>query len=122
MTDNQNSALGNTITSAARVLIFVDAAAWIGFGIAAGAGWIPGLPEGAVRWQMAVLAVVFGAAMLFLYLLSRRKTWAIYLLMGLLALISLLSLTDQVGLLDWVVYAINLAALVLLILEIRKQG
>jgi hypothetical protein len=104
------------------IVIYLDAAAWIVYGITAGLGLIPGLPAGELRWEMAGLIIATGAIIFILYAISSKHVWAFYLLLGLLALISLLSLTDQVGLLDWIAYAINLAALVLLVLEHRRQG
>ena len=120
--DNQKDKKTSKLKRAASILVYLDAAAWIGFGIASILGMIPGLPEGPIRWGTAALAAAAGGAMLILDFISRRKDWALYLLMGLLALISLLSLTDQVGLLDWISYAINLAALVLLIIYLRQQS
>jgi hypothetical protein len=120
--DNQKNKSTSNIRRAARILVYLDSAAWVGFGVAAGFGLISGLPEGPIRWGTAALAAAAGVSMLILDFISRKKEWALYLLMGLLALISLLSLTDQVGLLDWVAYAVNLAALVLLILYLRQRG
>lgn len=120
--DNQQDKKISNLKRAASVLVYLDAAAWIGFGIAAVLGLISGLPEGPVRWGTAALAAAAGGAMLILDFISKKHEWALYLLMGLLALISLLSLTDQVGLLDWISYTVNLGALVLLIIYLRNQG
>ncbi len=122
MMENQNRKTTINIKRVASILVYLDAAAWIVFGIAGGLGLIPGLPEGPIRWQMAVLAVGAGGAILVLFLISKEHEWAFFLLLGLLALISLLSLTDQVGLVDWIAYAINLGALVLLIFLHRQRA
>jgi hypothetical protein len=120
--ENHNRKKTSPIKRVASILVYLDAAAWIGFGIAGGLDLIPGLPEGPIRWQMAAMAVAAGGAILVLFLISKKHEWAFFLLLGLLALISLLSLTDQVGLLDWIAFAINLGTLVLLILIHKQQA
>ena len=120
--ENQNSEENPTIKLLTQIMIYIDGASWILFGITAGMGLIPGLPEGLIRWAMSGLAITAGGTLLLLYAISNKYKWAFYLLLGLLALISLLSITDQVGLFDWIAFAVNLAALVLLVLAYRKPG
>ena len=120
--ENQNDTQASLITRVAGFMVYLDAAYWIGYGVAAALGLIHGLPLGTAQQENSWILIAFGAAVFLLFTISRKYTWALFPLLGLLSLISLVALTDQSGILDWAAYALNLAALVLLILDLRKQG
>lgn len=105
-----------------RIMLYGEAAAWIGFGIAAALGSIPGLPaKGLASTLMAALALSAAAALLALHSLSERTPLANTLLIGLVVLIAVLSITDQLGILDWISLAFNLALLALLVFDRRSR-
>jgi hypothetical protein len=76
--ENQWSIRTLTIKQLASILVTLDIAAWIGFGIAVGLGLIPGVPEGPIRWLIAALAEAAGGAMLLLFLISRKHKWTFF--------------------------------------------
>ena len=99
------------------LLILLDALIWLGFGLAVAAGAIPSIPAaGGMRWIMAALAVGSAAALAGIaFFLRRHNHPAYYLALGLLAVIAVLSITDQVGLLDLAALLINLVPFGLLL-------
>lgn len=102
---------------AALVLILIQAVFWLIFSFLAASGSLPDpLASGTGRWMMAMLA--FGVAVLLgslvLYIHRRRRT-AYYGSLIILALIAILSITDEVGLFDWISLITSLGALALLI-------
>jgi hypothetical protein len=98
-------------------LILFNALIWLGFGLAVAAGAIPSIPAaGGMRWIMAALAVGSAAFLAGLaFFLRRHSRPAYYLALGLLAVIAVLALADQVGLLDVAALVINLVPLGLLL-------
>ena len=102
---------------AAQALILIQAVFWLVFSFYAALGSLPGsLASGTGRLIMVILA--FGVSgllgILVLYLHRRRRT-AYYGSLVILALIAILSITDEVGLFDWISLITSLAALALLI-------
>jgi hypothetical protein len=102
---------------AALLLLALDALLWFAFGVAAATGSIVSFAAmPAVQWVMAGLAWASAAALAILtILLSRRIRLAFYLVVILLAIIAVLSITDQVGLLDLASLAVSVIPLVLLL-------
>ena len=98
------------------ILISIDGLFWLGFAVLTAAGFIPSIPAGAMRWTMALLALGCAAFMGgIIFLLWKRKRFAFYFAAALLGGIAVLSLMDQIGLLDILSFLVNLAALVLLL-------
>jgi hypothetical protein len=101
----------------AFLLILLNALIWLLFGLAVAAGAIPSIPAaGGMRWIMAALALGSAAFLVgIVFFLRRHSRLAYYLALGLLAVISVLALTDQIGLLDLAALLISLVPLVLLL-------
>ena len=102
---------------AALLLLALDALMWFAFGAAAVSGGIESIAEPpALRWVMAILAWASAAALVALtILLSRRSRVAFCLAVILLAIIAVLSITDQIGWLDLAALAVSVIPLVLLL-------
>lgn len=101
----------------AHALILVNGVFWLLFAIVAAAGRLPGiLAASPMKWIMAILAlsvsVVLGILAL---LLQKRKKFAFYSIVLALPIIAVLSITDEVGVLDILTLAISLAAFILII-------
>jgi hypothetical protein len=101
----------------ALLLLALDALMWFTFGAVAAAGGISSIADlPALRWVMAALAWASAIALAGLaILLSKRIPFAFYLLVILLAVIAVLSITDQIGWVDLASLAISVAPLVLLL-------
>jgi hypothetical protein len=99
------------------LLILLNAAFWLGFAILLAAGGIRSLQaESVITWVMVNLAVISAMALAGIaFLLRRRSRFAYYVGLALLALIAVLSITDQVGLLDLFTLLVNLVALGLMV-------
>jgi len=106
----------STVT-AAHFLLLLNALVWLVFGIIVAAGLHPSMPESDVfRWTMAVLALLTTSVLLGLWVFLRRRSGiAYYLTIGLLVVLSILTVTDEFGLPDLMVLIIIAAPLVLLI-------
>jgi len=104
-----------TITT--QILILLNAAIWAGYAIytlltrnTAGIGL------SAATWIMSALALAAAAALVVVVLLLRKRNrWGYPFGLALLALIAVLSITDEFGLLDALSLLISLAPLILLI-------
>jgi hypothetical protein len=98
-------------------LIPLNALVWLAFAIITASGLHPAIPEGDLfRWGMSILAFLTCVFLIVVYFLLRRQGGvAYYLMLGMLALISLLSVTDEFGLLDLLVLVINVVSFLLLI-------
>lgn len=98
-------------------LILLNALVWLVFAIITVSGLHPAIPEGdLVRWGMSILAFLTCVFLIVVYFLLRRQGGvAYYLMLGMLSLISLLSVTDEFGLLDLFVLVINVVSFLLLI-------
>lgn len=101
----------------AFVFILFNALVWLGFTILIAGNLHPALPDlPAARWIMGILA--FGCAGTLIALavvLLRRVRPAYFLTAGLLALLVILTITDEVGLADLVYLVIAATPLILLI-------
>lgn len=104
-------------TLVTQILILLNAAIWAGYGLytllthnTAGTGL------SAATWVMSALAFATAAALVVTVLLLRKRNrWGYIFGLALLALIAVLSVTDQIGLLDVLSLLISLAPLILLI-------
>ncbi len=103
--------------SAALLFLLLNALIWSGFTILVTAGAHTALPESrAIQWIMAALAFVSACALVVLMVLLRKRVRIAYFLtLGLLALLAVLTITDEVGLVDWIYLVIVVAPLLLLI-------
>jgi hypothetical protein len=99
------------------VFMILNVLIWLTFGVITGLGAHPSIPEGAVfRWGMAVLALLTAGALLGLAIFLRRRNRIAHLLtLGLLGAISVLTITDEFGLVDLAVLVVNVVPIVLLI-------
>jgi lysylphosphatidylglycerol synthetase-like protein (DUF2156 family) len=102
---------------ATLLLLALDAVMWFAFGVAAATGAIASFADmPAFRWVMAGLAWASAAALAGLaILLGRRIRVAFYLAVILLAIIGVLSITDQIGWVDVASLAVSVIPLVLLL-------
>jgi len=103
--------------SAALFFLLLNALVWLGFTILVAANAHPALPDSrTVQWIMAALA--FGSACalgVLIVLLWKRIRIAYSLTLGLLALLAVLTITDEVGWADLIYLAVVVTPLVLLI-------
>lgn len=102
---------------AAIIFLLISAFIWIGFAVLVAVGAHPALPDNRTfQWVMAILAFGCGCTLIVLTLaLGKRIRIAYFLITGLLALLAVLTIADDVGLVDLVYLAIVLVPLVLLI-------
>jgi hypothetical protein len=111
--------MGHSPTSVrvALLLLALDALLWFAFGVVAAWGGIASINHPSiVRWVMAGLACASAAALAGLtILLGRRSRVAFFLTVILLAIIAILSITDQIGLVDLVSLAVSVVPLALLL-------
>jgi hypothetical protein len=103
--------------SIALGFLALNALIWFGYGSALLLGFNPGLSiSPPLRILIGLLAIGFAAVLLALvYWLTKRNRLAYVLSLGLLLLLSLLALADQVGLWDWLSLVGSLAPALLLI-------
>jgi hypothetical protein len=105
-----------TVTTA-LIMIIINAAFWFIFALIVFLGWVSSISfAGIVRWVMAALAlgssvVLAGIA----YFIARRNRTAFFFGVAFLALIAILSVTDEFGLLDLFSLLLNLVPLGLLL-------
>jgi hypothetical protein len=106
-----------TTVRAALLLLALDALLWFVFGVVVATGGIASIASmPAARWVMAALAWASAVALAGLaILLSKRLRPAFYLAVVLLTLIAVLSIADQIGILDLVSLAVSVIPLVLLL-------
>jgi hypothetical protein len=103
--------------SAALMLIILDAAFWLVFAILVALEAMGSTPAtGAMKWVMVILALISSVALAGIAILLRKRVrFAFYFGLTLLALIAVLSITDQVGLLDLFTLLLNLGAFGLMV-------
>jgi lysylphosphatidylglycerol synthetase-like protein (DUF2156 family) len=102
---------------AVLVFLLANALVWIGFALLAVAGAHEGLPsEPAVRWIMAGLAFGCGCVLIGLAAaLARRIRIAYFLVTAVLAVLAVLTVTDDVGWIDLAYMALVVIPLALLL-------
>jgi hypothetical protein len=100
-----------------KYLIFIDAVIWILLGLVIAAGFHPALPEGrGYRWVMTALSLLAGFFFVMNYwIMTKRGGLAYYLMLGALAFVIILTLADQFGVADLIVFLINLITFALLL-------
>ena len=99
------------------ILILLIAFFWLIFSVIVAFGLHPALPDSKVYlWVLALLSFLTGSFLLFLYFLlrSRNKT-AYYLTISFLFFITILTIMDELGVIDFVVLMITLIPIILLI-------
>ena len=103
--------------SIAFVFMLLDALIWLTFGLVVALGAHPALPDvPLVRWSMAVLSLAVVGALLGLSTSLRRRNRVTYVLaVSLLAVLSLVTLFDDFGLVDLAVLAVTVFPLALLL-------
>ena len=101
----------------ALLLLALDAMLWFAFGVVVACGAIASINHPPVlRWVMAGLAWGGAAGLAGIaLLLSRRSRPAFFVAIFLLTIIAVLSITDQVGLVDLVALAVSAVPLGLLL-------
>jgi hypothetical protein len=101
----------------ALLLLALDALLWFAFGVVVACGGIASINQPPVlRWVMAGLACGGAAGLAGIaLLLSRRSRPAFFVAIFLLTFITVLSITDQVGLADLVALAVSAVPLGLLL-------
>jgi hypothetical protein len=103
----------------AQLFLLVDALFWFIFSLILAAGWHPSISG--VHWGMAGLSFLTGCALLLLVFMLRRRSRIAYLLaLGLLSMISVLTLTDEFGIADFLVLVLHVAPILLLWIGRRK--
>ena len=101
----------------ALALLALDALLWFAFGVATACGAIASIAQPPLlRWVMSGLASASATALAGIaLLLSRRSRPAFFVAISLLTIIVVLSVADQVGLLDLVALAVSAVPLGLLL-------
>lgn len=99
--------------------LLADSILWLAYAVVIAAGRHPALPEiPRLRWLIPLLALAGSAALTGFYLLARRFGGiGYYPLLALLVLISILTITDEFGLVDLNVLILHLVPLVLLVMD-----
>jgi hypothetical protein len=103
--------------AAALLLLLLNALVWLAFAVLVAAGAHPSIPHtDLVKWTMAVLAFLNAVVLMGLCgLLRRGNHVAYYLTLGLLVVLSLLTVADQFGISDLIVLILLGVPLVLLV-------
>ena len=103
--------------SIALVFIILSAIIWLAFGLIVAADLHPAIPKSdVIRWAMASMSLLTSGILLgFSFLLKRKSRVAYWLTLGLLIIISILTVTDEFGIADLVVLMITLVPLGLLL-------
>ncbi len=106
---------------AATLFVGLNALIWAAFGVAAlGGVFSPAQIPPALRWVMALMALAAAGLLgLTALLLARRSRLAWFAALAMLAGVAVLSLADEIGLLDLVSLALSAIPIVLLIKERR---
>ena len=104
--------------SAIFILILLNAAFWLIFAILVALGAIESIPAGIIRWGIVILAFGCSAVLTgMVVFLKRRNRLAFYFSTIILAMIAILSITDEFGLPDLVTLLVCLVTLGLLLRE-----
>lgn len=108
----------NACCLAARILIFANAAIWLSFAVYTVFGGHPSYTGTSVlRWVFAGGAAAVAAGLILLaVLLGKKVRWAFHLSLIALFGVAMVTLFDQMGLIDIVVFLAALAPAVLLLL------
>jgi uncharacterized membrane protein len=99
------------------LFLLVNSILWVTFGLYIALGFHPAIPDNEmVKWIMVVLSIVCG--ILFagsMFFLLRHNNFAFYFVCVQLCAILVLTITDQIGISDLIVFLFTLATLINLI-------
>ena len=100
-----------------RYLVYLNALIWLGLAIVIAGGFHTAIPQGPLySWGMTILALLaFGFLIGDYRLMVKHGGLAYYLMLGMIALISILTVMDEFGLVDLAVLLLNLLTFILLI-------
>jgi hypothetical protein len=100
-----------------RWLIYLDAVIWLFLGLIIALDLHPAIPEGPIyRWGMSSLTLLTGFSLMVLYkIVTTGNRFALFLLVIEIALLSILTITDEFGFIDLIVLIINLIIFILLL-------
>lgn len=106
-----------TTVMAALIMIMINAAFWFIYALIMAFGGISSFSDaGIARWVMAILALASSVALAGIaYFLARRNRLAFFFGVVFLALLAILSITDEFGLLDLLSLLISLVPLGLML-------
>jgi len=103
-----------------RYLVYLIGLAWVGLGLVTAYGLHPALPASpGYRWGLGGLAFLIGTALVALYRLIRNQRAVLYYsFVGILSLISVSFIFDEVG---WIDVSAFLLHLFLILLVVRDR-
>jgi hypothetical protein len=103
--------------SVTLIFILLNALVWLAFGVIIAANAHPALPnQPIIKGVMAFLSLATAGILLGVFIfLGKRSRIVYFIALGLFVAISLLTIFDQIGLVDLVILAINIVPIVLLI-------
>lgn len=109
-----------TTKRVARFLVYLISLTWLGLGMVTAAGLHPALPAGPVyRWGLAALSFLTGLGLVVLYhLIQNQLAFPYYFFVGILTLISVSFVFDEIGWIDVTVFILHL---VLILLVVRDR-
>lgn len=92
---------------------------WLLFALIVITGIHPALPDSVVyKWVLAIFSFLSGVFLMVLFVFLRTKNkYAYYLTIALLVLIATLTIMDDLGVIDFIVFTITLLPVILLILS-----
>ncbi|KAA3647191.1 MAG: hypothetical protein DWQ07_06740 [Chloroflexi bacterium] len=105
--------------TAIHILMLLNALIWLVLGILLATGLHPAPPESDfAQMMMAIMSIGTAAVMMGLVLfLQRRNRLAYWLTLALLAFLFIMTIVDQVGLVDVIVLVLHLVPFILLLKE-----
>jgi hypothetical protein len=104
------------------ISILINAIIWLLFSIVVAAGLHPALPDSVIyQWIMAGLSLLASGFLFIMFFLLRKKIRAAFFLtIAFLVFLAVLTIADDLGLIDLIVLLITLTPIVLLIRD-RKN-
>jgi hypothetical protein len=100
-----------------RDFVLLNAIIWLAFSIIVATGMHPALPDSAFyKWFLAISAFLSAVFLFLLFFLLNKKTKIAYILtIAFLTLIVLLTIMDDLGIIDLIVLLITITPIILLI-------
>ena len=100
-----------------QLFVLLCATIWLAFAFVVAAGLHPALPDSVVyRCIMAVLAIMTSVFLLIMFFLLRKKNKISYFLTIIfLIFLTILTIADDLGLIDFIVLSITITPIILLI-------
>jgi len=101
----------------ALIFILVISIFWFGFSVIVASGFHPALPDSQLyQWIMAVLAFLTAVFLLIQYFLLKAKIkLAYFLTIAFLIFLAILTIMDDIGVIDFLVLLVTLLPVILLI-------